>query len=222
MAEDSVRVDALYRHRFDPAERAAKDAVWRVLCDEFFSRYVRTSDTVLDLGAGYCEFINHVTAARRIAVDANPDLASCAAPGVEAHVGLAQDLSFLADGSVDLAFTSNFLEHLPDKGTLSAVACELHRVLKPGGKLLIMGPNVKYLPGSYWDYYDHHIPLTEKSVAELLHLSGFKVEESLPKFMPYTVKSRLPRWSWIVRLYLRLGTAAFSLFGKQFFVVGSR
>lgn len=219
---EDLRVDSLYRHRFDPSERAAKDAVWRVLCSDFFSRYVSPGDTVLDVGAGYCEFINHIAAARRVAVDANPELPQWAAAGVEAHVGRAEQLSFLADGSVDVAFTSNFLEHLPDKNALSALVKELYRVIKPGGRLLIMGPNVKFLPGQYWDYYDHHIALTEKSVGELLHLSGFVVDESLPKFMPYTVKSRLPTWSWLVKLYLRIGNAAFTVFGKQFFVVGRR
>ncbi len=222
MPGEFVAVDSLYRHRFDDSDRAAKQAVWKVLCRDYFGRYVKPTDTVLDVGAGYCEFINHIAAARRIAVDANPELPQFAAHGVEAHCGRAEQLSFLADGVVDVAFTSNFFEHLPDKQALSALVREVHRVLKPGGLLLIMGPNVKYLPGSYWDYYDHHIALTEKSVGELLHLSGFVVTESLPRFMPYTVKSRLPTWSWLVKLYLRVGTPAFAVFGKQFFVVGRR
>ncbi len=219
---NTVRVDSLYRHRFDDRDRAAKDAVWKVLCEAFFSKYVRASDTVLDVGAGYCEFINHVSAARRIAVDANPELARFARLGVEARCTSAERLDFLSDASVDVAFTSNFLEHLPDKGALLALVREIARVLKPGGHLLIMGPNVKYVPGSYWDYFDHHIALTEKSVGELLHLCGFSVTETVPRFMPYTVKSRLPKWPWLVRLYLRVGKPAFMLFGKQFFVVGQK
>ena len=222
MPGDFVAVDSLYRHRFDADDRAAKEAVWRVLCADFFSRYVTPTDTVLDVGAGYCEFINHIAARRRIAIDANPELPQFASAGVEVHVGRAEQLGFLADGTVDVAFTSNFFEHLPDKAALSGLVREVHRVLKPGGQLLIMGPNVKYLPGSYWDYYDHHIALTEKSVGELLHLCGFAVSESLPRFMPYTVKSRLPTWSWLVKLYLRVGAPAFALFGKQFFVVGKK
>jgi hypothetical protein len=54
-----------------------------VLCEEFFPRLIPAGAVVFDLGAGYCEFINHVSAARRIAVDANPTLKQFAAPGVE-------------------------------------------------------------------------------------------------------------------------------------------
>lgn len=213
---------ALYRQRFLDKDREAKEQVWRVLCSQFFSRYVAHTDTVIDIGAGYCEFSNNIRAARRIAVDANPELEACAAEGVETHCGRAEDLSFLGDETVDVAFSSNFFEHLPDKAALDAVVREIHRVLKPGGRLLVMGPNVKCVPGAYWDYYDHHIPLTELSVAELLQLQHFRIEESIARFMPYTVKGRLPTAAWLVRCYLLLGPISFPIFGKQFFVVGRK
>ena len=73
----------LYRHRFEPAELPRKLAIWRVLCEDFFARYVRANDVVVDIGAGYCEFINSVTCGRRIAVDLNPDVRRFAAPNVE-------------------------------------------------------------------------------------------------------------------------------------------
>ncbi len=213
-------VEHLYRHRFTDDDRERKLQVWKVLCQDFFSKYVRPSDAVLDLGAGYCEFINNIDAARRVAVDANPELKRLAGPGVEAHVGPAEELSFLASESFDVVFSSNFFEHLPSKEVLANVVDEARRVLVPGGRLLAMGPNVKALPGSYWDYFDHHIPLTEKSVAELLELHGFEVKESLPRFLPYTLKSRLPSWDWLVRLYIKLGKASYPVFGRQFFVIG--
>jgi SAM-dependent methyltransferase len=212
----------LYRQRFPTKERAAKEVVWQVLCARFFSRYVAETDSVVDVGAGYCEFINNIRAARRVAVDANPELASCAAAGVETHCGPAEDLSFLGTETVDVVFSSNFFEHLPNKATLNAVVAEMHRILKPNGKLLVMGPNVKCVPGAYWDYYDHHIPLTELSVAELLQLNGFRIEESIARFMPYTVKGRLPTTAWLVTCFLALRKLSFPLFGKQFFVVGRK
>lgn len=217
-----MRLDSLYRHRFTSADRSKKDGVWQVLCAEVFSKYIAEDATVLDVGAGYCEFINHAKARRRIAVDLNPELKAFAAPGVEVHCESGEQMKFLADGVVDVAFSSNFFEHLPSKAALSALVLEVRRVLRPGGRFLIMGPNVKYLPGSYWDYYDHHIPLTEVSTQELLHLSGFEIESVRPRFMPYTVKSRLPTWPWIVRAYLKLGVVTFPLFGKQFLVVGRK
>ncbi len=47
--------------------------VWRVLVTGFFQARIRPEATVLDVGAGLCLFINEVRAARRIALDANPD-----------------------------------------------------------------------------------------------------------------------------------------------------
>jgi hypothetical protein len=126
------------------------------------------------------------------------------------------------DGTLDVAFSSNFFEHLPDKSALSAVVAEIHGVLKPGGKVLAMGPNVKCIPGAYWDHYDHHIPLTEVSIGELLQLHGFRIEKSIARFMPYTVKGRLPTAGWLVKCCLALSEVSFPLFGKQFLVIGRK
>jgi SAM-dependent methyltransferase len=213
---------ALYSRRFNEEERRAKTRVWEVLCARFFPRYIDANATVLDIGAGHCEFINHVGAARRIAVDANPELGTFAAPGVEAHVAFAHELTFLAPSSVDVAFSSNFFEHLPSKEILRAVVGEVRRVLKPGGRFLVVGPNIRFLAGAYWDYYDHHLALTERSVAELLTTSGFAIDECLPKFLPYTVKSALPSWRILVEAYLLLAPVSYQLLGKQFFVASHK
>ncbi len=215
-------LDDLYQHRFDPDEQRRKLGVWRVLCESFFSRFIEPDETVLDVGAGFCEFINTIRAGHRIAVDANPRITSFAAPGVRAICCRAEAMVDVEANSVDTAFSSNFLEHLPDKQVLAAVVVELRRVVKPNGKLLLMGPNVRYLPGAYWDYFDHHIPLTERSLDELLCLHGFRVEMSLPRFLPYTLKQRLPTWPWLVRLYLAGGRLTFPLLGRQFLVLARK
>lgn len=222
MPESEESLNIIYQHRFDVAQRARKLAVWKVLCDRFFSRYITKQDVVLDVGAGFCEFINNVQAARRIAVDANPDLARFAAPGVETMCCRAENIASLPAECVDVAFTSNFLEHLSDKRTVEAVLVDVHRVLKPNGRLIVMGPNIRVLPGAYWDYFDHHIPLTERSLEEVLHLHGYKTLLSLPRFLPYTIKGRLPARPWLVRMYLAFSPITFRLWGRQFFVLAQK
>jgi len=64
--------------------------------------------------------------------------------------------------------------------------------------------------------------LTEVSIAELLQLQGFRIEKSIPRFMPYTIKGRLPAAAWLVKCYLALSDVSFPLFGKQFFVIGRK
>ena len=221
-AGEATPLEALYKRRFSDAERSAKNQVWQVLCTNFFSRYISPDATVLDIGAGYCEFINHISAKRRIALDANPDVTRLAAPSVEAICASVDNIHLLPEESIDVVFSSNFFEHLPNKTALSRLVEDTHRILRPGGRLIVMGPNIACLPGKYWDYYDHHIPLTEKSVAELLSTSGYEVEESLARFVPYTVKGRLPMWPWLVRMYLLLGKITFRLFGKQFLVIARK
>lgn len=215
-------VEQLYRNRFDEKDRASKAAVWDVLCRDVFSRWIRTEDTVVDLGAGFCEFINAARAKRRIAVDLNPDTGRFAASGVEVRAASASDLHFLPDAGVDVVFSSNFLEHLSNKEEVAKAIREALRVLRPGGTLMLMGPNVRLIPGVYWDFYDHHVPLSDRSLGELLMLTGFEIERVEPRFLPYTTQSGLPQAPWLVSLYLKLRPLSSGVLGKQFFIVAKK
>jgi ubiquinone/menaquinone biosynthesis C-methylase UbiE len=80
---------------------------------------------------------------------------------IEFHATSATDLSSISrDNVIDVVFTSNFLEHLPDTATLGQVFAEVYRVLRPGGRFLALRPNILYLGGAYWDFFDHHLRLT--------------------------------------------------------------
>lgn len=211
----------LYRERFDPDELAFKARMWEVLVEKVFQAYVRPDDTVLDLGAGTCEFINAVSCGRKIAVDLNPDTAAHAR-GAEVLQRPSSDLAPVAGGSVDVVFSSNLLEHLPSKDDVLRTLVECHRVLRPGGKLVVLMPNVRYLPGRYWDYFDHHTPLSHPSLAEAFVMAGFAVERVVPRFLPYTVKtSPVLRRLGLVRLYLAM-PFLWPLVGRQMLLVGAR
>jgi hypothetical protein len=105
---------------------------------------------------------------------------------------------------------------------MQSTIAEVYRCLKPNGLLICLGPNIKYVPGAYWDFWGHNIPLTELSVAEVLKLSGFNIVESIARFLPYSMsnEARLPPLIF-VRLYLRI-RFAWSLLGKQFLVIGRK
>jgi SAM-dependent methyltransferase len=214
-------LDKLYRIRFSDADRAKKDAIWRVLCEHFFQRYVSPQDTVLDVACGYGEFTRHIRAARKIAVDLNPDAARSLPPGVEFHLTSAADLAPIATGSVDVCFSSNFFEHLPTKGVMDQVLAETLRVLKPGGRYVAMQPNLRYAPGEYWDYYDHVLPLTHLSCYEAFAKAGYEVIELIDRFVPFSTASRLPTAPWLVRWYLAF-PPAWRILGRQFVIVGRK
>jgi SAM-dependent methyltransferase len=214
-------LETLYAQRFPAAELAQKNAIWRVLCEDFFSRYVKPTDTVVDVGAGYCEFINNIRATGKIAVDLNPDVRRFAAADVRVINEPCTAISQLEPASVDVVFMSNFLEHLPNKQLVLDTFREAHRVLRDGASIIVLQPNIRFLPGEYWDFFDHHTPLSDRSLVEGLQLAGFEPSVVLPRFLPYTTNSRLPTGTFFVRLYLRL-PFIWRAFGKQALVVATK
>lgn len=216
-----MELEKLYRHRFDESELPRKVAIWKVLCHDFFSRFVDERDTVIDVGAGYCEFINNIKCGKKIAVDLNPRVREFAAPDVEVRNESCTKLTSLDDESADVVFMSNFLEHLPSKQMVFDTLAEARRILRRGGKLMILQPNVRLLPGAYWDFFDHHTPLTEHSLVEALTNLDMRPVRVIGRFLPYTTKSLLPQAPILVRLYLRF-PPAWWLLGKQSFVMAER
>ncbi|MDB6109915.1 MAG: Methyltransferase type 11 [Pedosphaera sp.] len=215
-ANDPAELERIYKARFEQT-RAYRFRVWSVLLTDVFQQYIGSSDVVLDLGCGYGEFINQVRCGRKYAMDLNPQAARFLDQGV---TFLEQDCSTrwqLEDNSLNVVFTSNFFEHLPGRAALGKTLDEVWRCLAPGGRLIAMGPNIKHLPGKYWDFWDHHVPLTEKAMEEALETRGFKVDLCVGKFLPYTMVRR-PRYPLLfLRLYLKM-RPAWQLFGKQFLV----
>lgn len=218
---DQDNLAELYRNRFPEAELARKAQIWKVLCERFFQRYVAEDARVVDLACGYGEFINHIRAREKIAVDLNGDVRSHLAGDVRFEQQSATQLESLGELDADVVFTSNFLEHLPDREALERLLEQVHRLLKPGGRFLIMGPNLRYLPGAYWDFYDHTLGLTHLSLGEVLALKQFQVETCIGRFLPYTTRGALPTHPALVRLYLAV-PAIWPMLGKQFFIVARK
>lgn len=221
MTETSEDVARIYRHRFNDDEHSGRMALWRVLCEDVFSRYVRENDAVLDLAAGRCEFINQIRCGTRVAVDLNPDAERFADPGVRVVRASSTDMQGVGDASIDVVFMSNFLEHLPDTAALFGTLAEVRRVLRVGGQVIILQPNIRLVGGAYWDFVDHHLPVTEKSLAEALEIAGFSLRETRTRFLPYTTKGRLPTSAWLARIYLRVLPLQW-LLGKQSLLIATR
>ncbi len=214
-------LDLLYRGRFSKKEVESKSRIWQILCRHFFQDYVSPNDTVLDLGAGYCDFINNIQCREKLAVDLNDDTPLLAHTNVTVQQTSSTNLSFLADESIDVVFTSNFLEHLRTKEEALQTFDEVHRVLKKGGLFLILQPNIRHVGFEYWDFFDHHIALTEKSLIEGLLIKGFKIKRVISKFLPFTIKSKIPQYPFLVWLYLKV-PLVWRVMGKQSFLVAEK
>jgi SAM-dependent methyltransferase len=212
----------IYRTRFGEEDMGGRVELWQVLCTNWFARYIPEDATTLDLGAGACEFINNIVSTKKYAIDHNPDLTRHAAAGVECIIReLADGLRQIPDRTLDRIMVSNVFEHLPNREYLYECLAESHRALKPGGKIIVMQPNIRVVKERFYDYSDHSLPLTEKGMAEALAANGFHLEEVRTRFLPYTTKSRYPKWPWLVRLYLKCPPAHYFM-GGQMFLVGQK
>lgn len=129
---------------------------------------------------------------QRVAADVNFLLHDCSQPWP------------LPAASLDLVFTSNFFEHLPDKAALQRTLQHIHRALKPGGLLVAIGPNIKCEPGRYWDICDHFLPLTEASLAEFAACRVSRWKKEIERFVPWTMASNRRYPIFLVHVYLRM------------------
>ena len=213
------RLPVLYKKRFE-GELSFRMAMWKTLCESFFQRYVSAGTCVIDVGAGYCEFINNIKCGRKIAVDCNEDTKKFASSGVEVISADATDMKAIADETGDIVFVSHLFEHLAREDILKTMT-EMRRILKPDGRLLVLQPNIRYCYRDYWMFLDHITPLDDRSIGEALTMTGFEVVECRRKFLPYTTKSKLKNFVFLLNAYLKMPLAQY-IFGQQAFIVAKK
>jgi len=215
------KIKELYWLRFSEKERRLKEELWKVLCFSFLQNYVSVNDAVLDLGCGSCEFINNIRCKSKFAVDINGDIKKFADKDVNVFITNSADMRGISSGSIDIVFASELFEHLKNTEELFATFLEIYRVLKNGGKLIIICPNIRFLANQYWDFIDHRLPLSHVSLREGLLLYNYSIIKMIPKFLPYTTKNNLPKSPNLLKLYLKL-PILWGLIGKQMFVVAKK
>lgn len=213
-----VSVQNYYQKRFTKDENLARQEVWKILCSSVFQKYVKQSDTVCDVGAGYCEFINNIKCAKKYAIDINPDVSKFASKDVTIYRVRADKTPDALKGKVDVIFMSNFLEHLSTKEEVLDVMANANTMLKKGGLLLILQPNIDLVKEKFWDFIDHKIPLNRNSLYESLKITGFKVEVFAKRFLPYTTKRSLPVNSALTQIYLKIPPYIRPFAGQSFVV----
>ncbi len=205
----------IYEHRFSGGGDN-RENMWQILCRYFFQKYVSSSSCLVELGAGYCEFINAIDASRKIAVDINNDTVKMANDDVEVMNTSCTDISEIADSSVDVVFTSNFFEHISHDDIVNVIK-ETNRILKKRGRFLILQPSIRFCRKDFWMFFDHITAIDDRALVEVLESHGFIVKEWIPRFLPYTTKSRLPAGDLFIKLYLKI-PVLWKIFGKQSFL----
>ena len=205
-------IDGYRQTRFPPD--ANREVLWATLCADYFQRLIEPGFHVLELGAGYANFINNISCRTRTAVDLWPGLPQHVTSAVTAHVGSVTDLGFLPDASVDFVFASNLFEHLT-QGEFADVLAQLGKKVRGGATLNILQPNYRRAYKEYFDDYTHVTVFSHVSLVDFLTAHGYEVLEVRPRFLPLTVKSALPVWPGLIWLYLH---APVKPLGKQMLV----
>jgi len=215
----SERPSDLYDVRFGAEEAAAKDGIWREIV-AYLTRWIDPGAPVLDVGCDRGHFIRFAVGSERWATDIR-DVAASLPPDVHFVMGSGLDLeSLLPTGHFGTVFMSNYLEHLSSPDAVVEQMRVARRLLRPGGRLVVLQPNIRLVGARYWDFIDHKVALTERSVEEAADLAGMRTEELIVRFLPYSTKGRLPAHPLLVRLYLRL-SPAWRVLGKQTLYVGT-
>jgi SAM-dependent methyltransferase len=212
---------SLYRQRFSAHELQKQRAFWVPIC-RFLQRWIPEDGATLDLGAGYCHFINGIRSGKKLALDINDEnLRAYAAENVQCIVSTGADLSMIPTASVDAVFASNVYEHFQSREQVAESFAEVRRILRAGGVFVILQPNFAYCANEYFDFFDHRLIFTHRGIVEGLVMSDFDIERVIPQFLPYTSKSRLPQAAWMVDLYLRV-PLAWRILGGQMLVVARK
>jgi SAM-dependent methyltransferase len=214
-----MNYERLYEYRFRDIDQGARAAVWSEIAPHVHG-LMGNPQTVLDPAAGRGEFIGSIDAAERWFVDevAYPEAESD--PEVKVVTSKIMDAD-LPEDHFDGVYASNFLEHLFNQEEIAQFLERMHRVMKSGGRIAIMGPNYRYCADEYWDCADHWVALTHVAIAEHLYAAGFEPVKIVPRYLPYSFRGILPPSKALTRMYLRT-PIAWRLLGKQFLVIGQR
>ncbi len=160
-----------FQHRL---QRRSDDA--QLHSARVFMPFVQPRSTVIDFGCGTGGILKYLACARRIGIEINePSITEACRSGIEVHTSL----SDVPSSSCDLAISHHALEHVPEP---RLVIAELHRVLKPGGSLVIVVPCEMPRASAFrrWarkpdvHLYSWH-PL---SLGNLVHSCGFAVRDA--------------------------------------------
>jgi 2-polyprenyl-3-methyl-5-hydroxy-6-metoxy-1,4-benzoquinol methylase len=216
----SRQLPELYDARFDEREVSAKDAVWREIV-RFLQRYIDPDLPLLDVACDRGHFVRWARATERWATDIR-DVRSSLPADVKFVQASGLDLEgVLPTGHFGTVFMSNYLEHLDSSDAVIDQLRVARELARPGGRVIVLQPNIRLVGPRYWDFIDHRVALTDRSLLEAAELANLRTVDLITRFLPYSTKGRLPSDPRLVRAYLAC-RPAWRILGRQTLYVGER
>lgn len=133
--------------------------------------HARKNEAIVDFGSGIGTFARGLASQGYRVHCIEPD-AKQAAMIAAAGLPVSTSVDELADGSVDYLYTLNVLEHIEDD---TAALRQLHKKLKPGGKMLIYVPAFQVLFSSMDRKVGHFRRYTKRDLTDKLRAANFDV-----------------------------------------------
>jgi Methyltransferase domain. len=174
--------------------------VWKAIV-EYLQQFIPPSSRVADIGAGYCDFINQVTASTKYALDTNPEVAKLVGSDVQFRQTPSIEQLGLTDRSIDVVHISNVLEHLSHQ-QCNSLFDRLEQVFAERGRIVVIQPNYFYCYRRYWDDFTHVRAFSHVSLRDFLVARGYRIIRLEPRFLPFSFNSFLPKSYTLTRLYL--------------------
>ena len=148
------------------------------LCNYLFQRFdMKEGDKILDVGCGRGDFIKGFKdlGLEVFGIDrekGNSEMLK----GIEVRLSDIENDSFpFSDETFDIVFSKSVIEHFwkPDN-----FIKECRRVLKPGGRIIVMTPDWQSQRHIFYDDFTHVHPYTQISVKDMLKIYNFQDVES--------------------------------------------
>lgn len=212
-------IDVVYDEKVRPYTRYPLQ-----LCNYLFQRFnMKKGDELLDVGCGRGDFLRGFKDLGLVAQGL--DIEKSHSPileDIELRCANFESEPFPFDSDMfDVVFSKSVIEHLFNPENFMR---ESYRVLKPGGRIILMTPDWISQMKIFFDDHTHRQPYTVASVKDILNIFGFREVSSvifyqlpllwrypflkilsriLRLFVPVTTKSRIKFVRWSVELMIQ-------------------
>jgi SAM-dependent methyltransferase len=191
----------------------------RIFQSLYFRPYCSTEKGILDFGCGDGALLRALPAKSKIGIEINPrchEHIRQANRGISPQIQIFDDLGSIDENSVDIAISNHSMEHALEP---YRVVLEFHRILVPGGRLILVTPFDDWRSGGQrkWSRNDknHHLfTWSPLNLGNLAAEAGFEVEE-----VRLSTQAWSPKLFWIGRIFgqyiFRIACKCLSLLKKR-------